>query len=35
LAHLGDLEMKKDNADKALALLQKAIERKNDIRLPT
>jgi len=25
--------MKKDNADKALALLQKAIERKNDIRI--
>ena len=33
LAHLGDVEMKKNNGDKALALLQQAIQRKNDIRI--
>ena len=33
LTHLGDVEMKKNNSEKALTLLQKSIQLKNDIRI--
>ena len=33
LTYLGDIEMKRSNLDEALALLSKAVQTKNDIRL--
>jgi tetratricopeptide (TPR) repeat protein len=33
LTYLGDIEMKRDNFEGALALLQKAVHQRNDIRL--
>ena len=33
LAYLGDIEMKRNNPEKALSLLRKAVERRNDLRI--
>jgi len=33
LAHLGDVELKLNNPEKALALLKKAVQQKNDLRI--
>jgi len=33
LAYLGDIEMKRNNPEKALPLLRKAVEQRNDLRI--